>query len=70
MVNLATVHSARRMSETAEERKKRLQALREGAQKQEKELKFRNYLPRDEELQAGQVRGVLDHRVSNEPRVR
>jgi hypothetical protein len=52
------------MSETAEERKKRLQALREGAQKQEKELKFRNYLPRDEELQAGQVRGVLDHRVS------
>ena len=53
------------MSETAEERKKRLHALREGAQTQEKELKFRNYLPRDEELQAGQVRGQLDHRVSS-----
>jgi hypothetical protein len=58
------------MSETAEERKKRLLALREGAQTQEKELKFRNYLPRDEELQAGQVRGHLDHRVSSERRVR
>tara|TARA_B110000977_G_scaffold165607_2_gene212930 strand:- start:8020 stop:8211 length:192 start_codon:yes stop_codon:yes gene_type:complete len=43
------------MGETAEERKKRLQELREGAEKQDKELKFRNYLPRDEELQAGQV---------------
>ena len=51
------------MSETAEERKKRLQALRNDAQKQEKELKFRNYLPHDEELQAGQVRGVSDRRV-------
>ena len=40
------------MSETAEERKKRLLARREGAQTQEKERKFRNYLPRDEELQA------------------
>ena len=45
------------MGETAEERKARLLALREGAAAtQNKELKFRNYLPNDEVLQAGQVR--------------
>ena len=45
-----------RMSETAEERKKRLRAMRDEAETVEPELKFRNYLPRDETLQEGQVR--------------
>ena len=58
------------MSETAEERKKRLHALREDAQNHAKELKFRNYLPHDEELQAGQVRGLSAQHVSPERRVR
>mmetsp|Transcript_6058 Transcript_6058/g.20187 ORF Transcript_6058/g.20187 Transcript_6058/m.20187 type:complete len:117 (+) Transcript_6058:6360-6710(+) len=45
------------MGETAEERKARLLALREGAAAtQNKELKFRNYLPNDEVLQAGQIK--------------
>ena len=48
--------AAGRMSETAEERKKRLRAMRDEAEKTEPELKFRNYLPRDEALQEGQVR--------------
>ena len=45
-----------RMSETAEERKKRLRAMRDEAETVEPELKFRNYLPRDEALQEGLVR--------------
>ena len=48
--------AAGRMSETAEERKKRLRAMRDEAETVEPELKFRNYLPRDEALQEGQVR--------------
>ena len=44
------------MSETAEERKKRLRAMRDEAETVEPELKFRNYLPRDEALQEGLVR--------------
>ena len=55
----------RTMSESGADRKKRLRAMRDDAEYVDAELKFRNYLPKDEVLLEGQVRGC-----SSRPTVR